>query len=334
MIAGSFCSPLAGLPGLVASGILLWLIPASDLLRGTIVGALVSGGCSPRARPSSCHPAVAGHCQSPRRAPRGALYPAGAREEDRRCPGCGTARSQRLAGNPERAAARRAGGDALLRRVMEEIDVAVFAFDPASALRLANHAGELFLGRPDRAAHRSHRHPAWPGATLEGETPRILEMAVPGAGTGKWEVRRRPFRQGGMPLEMVVLTDQPGAPRRGAPGLAAAGAGPRPRNQQLPGAHQIACRHDEQLCSTARPAPDWEDDLRKGLDVVGARSEALDRFMATYARLANSRRRRSRRSTWVAGCGGWCGWKGGSTSSSSRAPRSPSAPTETSSTSC
>src|SRR6266568_5039085 len=37
---------------------------------------------------------------------------------------------------------------ALLRRVMEEIDVAVFAFDDAAALRVVNRAGAALLGRP------------------------------------------------------------------------------------------------------------------------------------------------------------------------------------------
>src|SRR2546430_10589076 len=37
---------------------------------------------------------------------------------------------------------------ALLRRVMEEIDVAVFAFDEARALRLVNRGGAALLGPP------------------------------------------------------------------------------------------------------------------------------------------------------------------------------------------
>src|SRR5256714_4101439 len=41
---------------------------------------------------------------------------------------------------------------ALLRRVMEEIDVAIFAFDAAEALRLVNPAGAALLGRPREQA--------------------------------------------------------------------------------------------------------------------------------------------------------------------------------------
>ena len=50
-----------------------------------------------------------------------------------------TLRSQRLS-------ALEAG--ALLRRVIEEIDVAVFAFDAGRRLRLVNRGGERLLGRP------------------------------------------------------------------------------------------------------------------------------------------------------------------------------------------
>src|SRR5580658_6303630 len=44
----------------------------------------------------------------------------------------------------------------LLRKVMEEIDVAIFAFDGEDRLRLVNRAGERLLGRPsERMAGRS-----------------------------------------------------------------------------------------------------------------------------------------------------------------------------------
>src|SRR5262249_11787170 len=38
---------------------------------------------------------------------------------------------------------------------------------------------------------------------------------------------------------------------------------------------------------TRRPLPaDWEEDMRRGLSVISARSEALSRFIGAYARLA------------------------------------------------
>jgi signal transduction histidine kinase len=39
------------------------------------------------------------------------------------------------------------------------------------------------------------------------------------------------------------------------------------------------------LRKESRP-PDWEEDMERGLAVIGSRSEALSRFMAAYARLA------------------------------------------------
>ena len=46
---------------------------------------------------------------------------------------------------------------ALLRKVMEEIDVAVFAFDGGGALRLVNRAGERILESARRASPRRKR---------------------------------------------------------------------------------------------------------------------------------------------------------------------------------
>ena len=40
------------------------------------------------------------------------------------------------------------------------------------------------------------------------------------------------------------------------------------------------------LLDRAPRAADWETDLRKGLEVIATRSDALNRFMASYARLA------------------------------------------------
>jgi two-component system, NtrC family, nitrogen regulation sensor histidine kinase NtrY len=40
------------------------------------------------------------------------------------------------------------------------------------------------------------------------------------------------------------------------------------------------------LLKTPRRAPDWEEDMRTGLEIIGARAESLARFMQAYARLA------------------------------------------------
>ncbi|MEJ2503117.1 MAG: PAS domain-containing sensor histidine kinase, partial [Gemmatimonadota bacterium] len=83
---------------------------------------------------------------------------------------------------------------ALLRKVMAEIEVAVFAFDGDGHLKLVNRAGEKLMNRPaERLLDRTAEELGL-GETLGGETPRTLDSRYPG-GTGRWELRRTTFRQ-------------------------------------------------------------------------------------------------------------------------------------------
>src|SRR6185436_1203347 len=81
----------------------------------------------------------------------------------------------------------------LLRSVMEEIDVAVYAFDEADRLRLVNRAGARVL---DMSAERVLGRTADQlGLTepLHGDSQRALDLDLPGA-RGRWEARRTAFR--------------------------------------------------------------------------------------------------------------------------------------------
>ncbi len=95
---------------------------------------------------------------------------------------------------------------ALLRTVMAEIDVAVFAFDDEHELRLVNRAGERLLGRPAEQLMGRTAEDISLAACLDGSAPRVLNIAFPG-GSGQWQVRRGSFRQGGLPHTLVVLSD-------------------------------------------------------------------------------------------------------------------------------
>jgi PAS domain-containing protein len=69
---------------------------------------------------------------------------------------------------------------ALLRKVLEEIDVAVLAFDDLERVALVNRAGARLLGEPvERLSGRAAA--AVPGLAecLAGEAPRTLAAAVP-----------------------------------------------------------------------------------------------------------------------------------------------------------
>ena len=95
---------------------------------------------------------------------------------------------------------------ALLRTVMEEIDVAVIAVDGDGRVRLANRAAERLLARPVAQLLGRDAREVGLGPALEGEPRRIVEAVFPGSG-GRWELRRSTFRQGGFPLQLLVLSD-------------------------------------------------------------------------------------------------------------------------------
>ncbi len=95
---------------------------------------------------------------------------------------------------------------ALLRRVMEEIDVAVFAFDESQTLRLVNRAGTALLGRPAEQLLGKSAAELQLAESLAADGPRVVELAFPGR-HGRWELRRDTFRQGGRPHQLLVLAD-------------------------------------------------------------------------------------------------------------------------------
>src|SRR5262249_54561630 len=95
---------------------------------------------------------------------------------------------------------------ALLRAVMEEIDVAIFTFDHEGKLRLVNRAAERLLARPVERMLGFTAAELGLAACLEGEPVRTMQLSFPG-GAGRWGMRRGTFRQAGLPHQLVVLTD-------------------------------------------------------------------------------------------------------------------------------
>src|SRR5918995_6884261 len=174
----------------------------------------------------------------------------------------------------------------LLRTVMEQIDVAVFAFDPQKRLRIVNRTGERLMGR-------SMEHML--GRTAEelsltewfGDAPRVVDISPPGGGPGRWEVRKTTFRLGGLPHDLLVLSDVS-----------------RPLREQERQAWQRLIRvigHElgnslgpiksiagslENLLQRNPPPEDWRDDMTRGLQVIASRTDSLSRFTGSSARLA------------------------------------------------
>ena len=175
---------------------------------------------------------------------------------------------------------------ALLHRVVDEVDVAVFAFDDLGQLRLVNRAGERLLAESgDRLLGKPAEDLGLTGL-LDGEVSRILALTFPG-GPGRWEIRRSTFREGGLPHRLLVISDLSQTLReeeRQAWKRLIRVLGHELNNSLAP-IHSMAGTLASLL--TREPAPeDWREDMQHGLEVIGNRSEALIRFMAAYARLA------------------------------------------------
>jgi nitrogen fixation/metabolism regulation signal transduction histidine kinase len=174
----------------------------------------------------------------------------------------------------------------LLRKVMEEIDVAVFAFDGARRLRLVNRAGERLLGRPAERLLARDAGELGLLACLDEAAPPTLDLSFPG-GSGRWEIRRAAFRQGGLPHRLLVLADVSRALRaeeRQAWQRLIRVIGHELNNSLAPIKSIAGSLQD--LLARPRRAADWEEDARRGLAVIAARADSLSRFMEGYARLA------------------------------------------------
>jgi nitrogen fixation/metabolism regulation signal transduction histidine kinase len=169
---------------------------------------------------------------------------------------------------------------------MEEIDVAVFAFDGEHRLKLVNRAGQKLLGQPAERIINLTAGEIGLADCLEGEETRTVQRSFP-SGTGRWSLSRSMFREGGLPHQLLVITDIT-----------------RPlREEELQAWQRLVRVLGHELNNSLTPiksiaeslgsmmireprADDWEDDMRRGLSIISTRSEALSRFLGAYARLA------------------------------------------------
>jgi nitrogen fixation/metabolism regulation signal transduction histidine kinase len=174
----------------------------------------------------------------------------------------------------------------LLEKVIAEIDIAVFAFDAERRLRLVNRAGEALLG--DRAAGLQGRRAAELGLAdmLDEPSGGIVSHVFPGA-AGRWEIRRRSFREGGRPHELLVISELSHALReeeRQAWRRLVRVIGHELNSSLAPIKSMAGTLR--KLIDREPPPADWRDDAHAGLAIIHDRAEALGRFMGAYARLA------------------------------------------------
>ena len=175
---------------------------------------------------------------------------------------------------------------ALLRKVMEEIDVAVFAFDGTGRLRLVNRAGERILNSTAEKLLRRSAVELGLAECLQGDAPRIEQISFPGK-SGRWEIHRGSFREAGLPHQLIVITDLSRALReeeRLVWQRLIRVLGHELNNSLAP--IKSVAENLATMMHRSERAPDWEQDMRSGLQIIATRSDSLARFMNAYARLA------------------------------------------------
>jgi two-component system nitrogen regulation sensor histidine kinase NtrY len=178
---------------------------------------------------------------------------------------------------------------ALLRTVMHEIDVVVFAFDGDHRLRLVNRAGEKLLAQPaTRLLGRTSEELGLSECLNRpaGSGPHTMQMVFPGA-VGRWDIRRSTFREGGAQHQLLVLTDLSKALReeeRIAWQRLLRVLGHELNNSLAP-IKSVAGSLADLMRRDPEPA-DWREDMHRGLAVISSRADSLARFVESYSKLA------------------------------------------------
>jgi nitrogen fixation/metabolism regulation signal transduction histidine kinase len=121
---------------------------------------------------------------------------------------------------------------------------------------------------------------------LGGATDQTIRRAFPGA-TGRWGIRRSQFREGGVPHQLLVVTDltRPLRQEELQAWQRIVRVIGHELNNSLTPIKSIAQSLADLLDAEPRP-DDWHQDMSRGLTVIATRSESLSRFMSSYARLA------------------------------------------------
>ena len=174
---------------------------------------------------------------------------------------------------------------ALLQRVVEEVDIPIFAFDPAGKLRLLNSAGEKLLQRPPNLLLGKTAAELRLDNSLTCENETLIQLQF---GTGaRWFVRRSAFRQQGVPHTLVVLSDVSRALReeeRRAWQRLIRVMGHELNNSLAP-IKSIAGSLNARLAGIDLRSEERED-FERGLGIIESRAASLNRFLQAYRQLA------------------------------------------------
>jgi len=175
---------------------------------------------------------------------------------------------------------------ALLRRVVEEIDAPLFAFDPDQILKLVNPAGERLLQQPSVRLVGLTADEVGLAECLAAANESLVSLPASSPGA-RWLVRRSKFREKGVPHTLVVLSDVSralrGEERKSWQRLIRVLG--HELNNSLAPIKSIAGSLGARLPQTGLN-PDERHDFERGLEIIETRSASLNRFLQAYRQLA------------------------------------------------
>lgn len=175
---------------------------------------------------------------------------------------------------------------ALLRRVVEEIDAPLFAFDPDRILKLVNPAGERLLQQASVRLLGQTADEVGLAECLDAANESLVALPA-NSPNARWLVRQSKFREKGVPHTLLVLSDVSRALRgeeRKAWQRLIRVLGHELNNSLAP-IKSIAGSLGARLASTPLNAEERHD-FERGLEIIEARSASLNRFLQAYRQLA------------------------------------------------
>ncbi|MEJ1966104.1 MAG: PAS domain S-box protein [Gammaproteobacteria bacterium] len=173
---------------------------------------------------------------------------------------------------------------ALVHTVLEELDTAVMAFDDTHHLKLVNRAAAELMGRSSESLIGRTATDLRLDELLARDSSAVATMTFTGR-SGRFEVRKSSFRQGGVPHTLVMVSDLSRALReeeRRAWQRLIRVIGHEINNSLAP-IKSLAGTLKDMLCGKPEPC---DDDVLEGLSLMGDRAESLSKFVATYSQLA------------------------------------------------
>lgn len=175
---------------------------------------------------------------------------------------------------------------ALLRKVVANINVSVFAFDENLQLKFLNPAAEVLLGKPasyyeGKSAAQMHLE-----VYLQQDGVTTVKEGF-GSKRGHWQVVHQHFRDDGYSNHLLVISDIAravrGEERKAWKDLIRVLG--HELNNSLTPIQSIAATLNSRLTKDGLENVN-ADDFASGLSVINNRAEALSRFVSVYSKLA------------------------------------------------